>query len=81
MESGGSTATESADAPVLAARRSAVDAVLAEPTVGLPAVALGERAVALDVLVARLRFAQSRIAVAFESADGPLADGFQSASS
>ena len=77
MESGGSTATGSA----LAVLAAAVDALAAEPLAGVPAVALGERAVALDVLVARLRFEQSRTAVAFEAAGGPLEDGFPSAAS
>ncbi len=57
---------------------AAVDAVLGDDLAEGSAGALGERAVALDVLVARLRFEQARTAVAFEAAGGPLHDGFAS---
>lgn len=72
---GGSAAAASA----LDALSAGVDALAAERLAGRSGVALGERAVALDALVARLRFEQARTAVAFDATGGPLADGFPSA--
>ena len=80
MESGGSTAAARAST-ALEALTAAVDALAGEVLAGCSAGALGERSVALDVLVARLRFEQARTAVAFDAAGGPLADGFPSAAS
>ncbi|MCU1688880.1 MAG: endonuclease, partial [Jatrophihabitantaceae bacterium] len=84
MGTGGFTATAplAGSAPsgvdLLAA---AIDALAAEALGERSAGALGERVIALDVLGARFRFEQSRGALAFDTAGGPLDDGFQSAQS
>ncbi|MCW2605013.1 MAG: putative endonuclease, partial [Pseudonocardiales bacterium] len=67
--------------PSIALLRAAVGAVRAEALAGVSAVVVGECLVELDVVVARLRFEQSRFALAFDCAGGPLDDGFQSAQS
>ncbi|MCU1688163.1 MAG: putative endonuclease [Jatrophihabitantaceae bacterium] len=68
-----------ASAPGLQLVQTGLDALRDEAVAGLPGVVLGEQVATIETFIARLRHEQARRAVAFESAGGPLADGFSTA--